>query len=126
MVKFSCVLWPVDLTVSTLRRVLFPQSGCTPLHYAAAAGDESCISALIAAGAEKAPRDKDGSTPLHYAAVNGKYKAVRDLLRRNVKVNSEDRDKWTPLHCAAYKGTYAARCPRALAVCDVTLRSNVN
>ncbi len=76
----------------------------TPLHYAAAYGQEDACEFLIAHEANKEARTKRGSTPLHIAAMNGKYDVCEFLISKRVnKEPKEDRER-TPLHIAASNG----------------------
>ena len=53
----------------------------TPLHFAAAAGSERAVEALVAAGADvNAAEQAWGQTPLIFAASKGRTEAVRALL----------------------------------------------
>jgi len=58
-----------------------PDDGATPLHLAADAGSEECVSLLLAAGAPVNARDVEGGTPVSYAAAAGRQGVV-DVLRR--------------------------------------------
>jgi uncharacterized protein len=54
--------------------------GETPLHFAAAYGDEKMIEAMIAVGADKAALNTHGETPLSYAGRHRRPRGIRDLL----------------------------------------------
>ena len=80
-----------------------------PLHRAAAKGDVSALSALIAVGeggdaqAQGALLDAldGGETALHLAAERGHTEAIAWLLARGSSVQVKNADGWTPLHSAA-------------------------
>jgi ankyrin repeat protein len=54
--------------------------GETPVHYAAAYGDEEMIQALLLAGADKVALNAHGETPLDYADRHRRPRSVRNLL----------------------------------------------
>eukprot|EP00747_Dinoflagellata_sp_TGD_P186252 gnl/TRDRNA2_/TRDRNA2_43184_c0_seq1.p1 gnl/TRDRNA2_/TRDRNA2_43184_c0~~gnl/TRDRNA2_/TRDRNA2_43184_c0_seq1.p1 ORF type:complete len:347 (+),score=65.42 gnl/TRDRNA2_/TRDRNA2_43184_c0_seq1:69-1109(+) len=56
-------------------------SGRTPLHFAAALGNEEMVSVLLEAKADIKATEDQGSTPLHYAAGYGKGDAAKVLLK---------------------------------------------
>src|SRR5262245_35864541 len=53
----------------------------TPLHYAAAYGDEEMVRAMLLAGADKQASNAHGETPLEYAGRHKRPRAIRDLLK---------------------------------------------
>jgi len=55
--------------------------GETPLHYAAAYGDEEMIQVLLLSGADREAPNTHGETPLHYAARHRRPRSIRDLLK---------------------------------------------
>ena len=55
------------------------QKGRTPLHYAAEAGKEGCISILLSFGADVSTQDHFGRTPLQIAAQSNHASCVRVL-----------------------------------------------
>jgi len=79
----------------------------TPLHYAAAAGQLSCIVQLIGhpeaykmAPADINAADVDGWTPLHAAALFGHAKCCGLLIAAGTRLDACDRDGKTPLMLA--------------------------
>ena len=57
-------------------------SGATALHFAAAAGSEGGVQALVAKGAQVDAREKIwDQTPLMFAATDGRADAIRELLK---------------------------------------------
>jgi ankyrin repeat protein len=55
--------------------------GETPLHFAAAYGDEAMIEAMLRAGAGRAAVNTHGETPLQYAGRHQRSRGIRNLLR---------------------------------------------
>lgn len=78
------------------------QTGATPLHYAAAAGNEHEVSRLLSEGGNVNAQDEDGWTPLHFAA-QGKAATVAELLiAAGAEVNATDLHGNTPLWTAVF------------------------
>ena len=79
--------------------------GKTPLHWAAAQGHLSIVSALIAAGADVNEKGFRGWTPLHEAAAlinsSDRLSIILALIAAGADVNAKDDDGKTPLHRAA-------------------------
>eukprot|EP00746_Dinoflagellata_sp_MGD_P066052 gnl/MRDRNA2_/MRDRNA2_27426_c0_seq1.p1 gnl/MRDRNA2_/MRDRNA2_27426_c0~~gnl/MRDRNA2_/MRDRNA2_27426_c0_seq1.p1 ORF type:complete len:401 (-),score=63.90 gnl/MRDRNA2_/MRDRNA2_27426_c0_seq1:168-1370(-) len=65
----------------------------TPLHLAAAIGDEACVRILIAAGAKLSCQDKVGSTPLHLAVKFEKLDVAQALLELGADPMLEDKER---------------------------------
>ena len=55
--------------------------GETPLHYAAAYGDEEMIQAMLSAGANREAPNTHGERPLEYAGRHHRPRSIRDLLK---------------------------------------------
>jgi ankyrin repeat protein len=55
--------------------------GETPLHYAAAYGDEELIRAMLLAGADRESPNTHGETPLEYADRHRRPRSIRNLLK---------------------------------------------
>ena len=107
------------------------ETGFTPLHLAAAAGDANVIRMLLAKSADRTVRDVFGATPLEHAVhlnqtlsveallppgaasqladllseavVKGNAGMVAVLLDRGADVNARNKSASTPLHDAALK-----------------------
>jgi ankyrin repeat protein len=77
--------------------------GITPLHRAAAAGDEREVENLIKAGALIDPRSLGNFTPLHLAVIRNHTSTVSKLLENGADVNTANRSGLTPLHSAVEK-----------------------
>ena len=54
--------------------------GETPLHFAAAYGDEEMIQAMLLAGADREAPNSHGETPLAYAGRHRRERDIRKLL----------------------------------------------
>jgi ankyrin repeat protein len=76
-------------------------TGKTPLHAVAYAGNISAVEFLIFYKADVNAKDKDERTPLHFAVIGEcRYEKVCCLLQHGANVNVKDKDKRTPLHTA--------------------------
>lgn len=72
--------------------------GETPLHRAAAFGDEECIQLLLDAGAAKDARDMNGDSPLSWASWHLRPTSIlRQLLYGDFRVNPNHQDMGTYL-----------------------------
>ena len=78
--------------------------GRTPLHWAARAGRDSCISYLLEQDADIDASDGAGMTPLLHAAQNGKESTVNALLDAGCDAKAEDLNGNTAMHFAVVKG----------------------
>eukprot|EP00854_Cymbomonas_tetramitiformis_P003072 gene3072-3901_t len=76
----------------------------TPLHLAAAHGQEAAAVALLQAGATPAPRDGRRRTPLVLAAANGHERLVMLLAENGGDIAAGDDRGRTALHEAAMGG----------------------
>mmetsp|Transcript_30220 Transcript_30220/g.39839 ORF Transcript_30220/g.39839 Transcript_30220/m.39839 type:complete len:452 (+) Transcript_30220:118-1473(+) len=80
----------------------------TPLHVAAASGNESIFSLLMSRGTNIHARDKTNETPLHKAAASGFLMAVKALVEEGAVVDAQGgRRHLTPLHRACQGGHFA-------------------
>ncbi len=82
------------------------QTGATPLHRAAQAGQLVVARFLLANGADTEAKDQQwgGRTPLHYAAMAGHKAMIELLLSKKASVRAVDGSGNTPLHLAAMSG----------------------
>nr|GLL36755.1 ankyrin repeat and protein kinase domain-containing protein 1-like isoform X3 [Ipomoea trifida] len=99
--------------------------GDTPLHIAAASGDEQMVRLLLHKGAEKNIRNKYGKTAYDVAAENGhgrlfdalrlgddlcaaarkgETRKIQKLLDHGANLHGRDLHGWTALHRSAFKG----------------------
>ncbi|KAL8846507.1 MAG: hypothetical protein Q9221_008410 [Calogaya cf. arnoldii] len=76
----------------------------TPLHKAAAHGNEAMVDLLIKNGAHMEAKDKELMTPIHYACEAGNEKIVAQLLSKKSSLEALGRRGMTPLVCAAASG----------------------
>lgn len=79
----------------------------TPLHLAAALGQQSIVTTLLLKGADPDALDSNGRTPLHIAAREGSVDVLRALLQHGVDVDCRT-DGYTSLHIAALNNRVAA------------------
>src|SRR5207253_11462533 len=63
----------------------------TPLHYAAAYGDEEMIRAMLLAGADRKAPNTHGETPLEYAGRHHRPRSIRDLLKELLPQDGSDK-----------------------------------
>jgi ankyrin repeat protein len=93
--------------------------GRTPLHGAAAAGNDKCVDMLLKGGADKNAEDRDSCTPLPSAVFAGDSRCVELLLNAGAYKDAMNRDGTTALMVAAGKGN--TECVKLLvkAGCDV-------
>jgi ankyrin repeat protein len=76
----------------------------TPLHSAAAAGNNATARALLEAGADANTRQRGGFTPLHTAASTGNVELVDALLARGADASLAADDGKTAADLAAAAG----------------------
>jgi len=93
-------------------------SGNTPIHLAAIAGNEGVLKLLLARQGGPAPvraANARGHTPLHLAAAFGHEQVVRELMGRKVDLKAADQDGCTPLHMLCKSVMCSARTQASLA-----------
>lgn len=73
------------------------------LWYCAAQGLESCVSALLAAGADP-DREHSEPSPLIQAAKHGHYSIAQQLVSHGAGINYRDQHRRTAMMWAAHKG----------------------
>lgn len=78
------------------------QSGCTPLHYAASAGNHEEVARLLGAGLDVNARDEDGWSPLHFAAQSKSARVIELLVAAGAEVDAVDQHGNTPLWTAVF------------------------
>jgi ankyrin repeat protein len=93
--------------------------GRTPLHGAAAAGNDKCVDLLLKASADKDAEDKSSDTPLHAAAITEISRCVELLLNAGADKDAMNREGYTALIMATMQGK--VECVEVLvkAGCDV-------
>ena len=117
----SIFLAVLQQDIATVKRRLAAQpqeakarnlKGATPLHLAAAVGDETLVRVLLDAKASANAKCNQswlaGQTPLHIAAGQGHLKTMRLLVDRGAIVHARDDFGTTALHEAAIQGQRAA------------------
>jgi ankyrin repeat protein len=89
--------WPNQIT-SEPRVQYRPTGGLTPLLYAARAGCQGCVEALLKGGADVDLPNPDGMTPLMMAIDNSHYEVARYLLDHGANPHTWDWWGRTPLY----------------------------
>lgn len=122
--------WPTQIT-SEPRVQYRPTGGLTPLLYAARAGCQGCIEAMVEAGADVNVPNPDGMTPMMMAIDNGYPGAARYLLARGANPHTWDWWGRTPLYVAVnMRGGPDARrgdrSPESLALVTALLEAGVD
>ena len=81
------------------RIMMVEQLLCMLLH--ASNGHESCVRALLDAGADKDAKDNDGSTALMYASENGHESCVMSPVYEDnlVDAGADNDAKYEPCRC---------------------------
>ena len=72
----------------------------TPLHWAAAYGNNKSIEILLSNGANASSTDGKGSTPLHWASFMARPKSVELLINNNANPSIKNTDGSTPFDSA--------------------------
>jgi ankyrin repeat protein len=91
--------WPSQMTNEP--RVQYrPTGGLTPLLYAARAGCQGCVEALLKGGADIDLPNPDGMTPMMMAIDNSHFEVARYLLDKGANPNTWDWWGRTPLYVA--------------------------
>jgi ankyrin repeat protein len=75
-----------------------PTGGLTPLLYAARAGCQGCVEALLKGGADIDLPNPDGMTPMMMAIDNSHFEVARHLLDKGANPNTWDWWGRTPLY----------------------------
>ena len=79
----------------------------SPLHVAAANGQEDVVSLLLSRGANVDQRTGSGWTPLHQASFHGHNNVTQALVSAGAEVNKRNKYGATPLNMAAAGGHLA-------------------
>ena len=94
-----------EMLLAEMRNVVAEDKfGDTALHYAARAGHEEIVMALLERDADVAARNHEGNTALHFGSWNGHESVVRVLLEMGSDVCLKNAQGFTALHCAASIG----------------------
>ena len=70
----------------------------TPLHYAAAKGNDQLVTFLLQKGADITAINEEGGTPLHAAAKSRNMKTALLLIELGANINIKDNNNCTPLN----------------------------
>lgn len=116
--------WATQVT-SEPRAQYRPTAGLTPLLYAARAGCQGCIEALLKAGADINKPTPDGITPLMTAIDNFHYDVARYLLERGANPHVWDWWGRTALYVAVDMNSYGQRAGPPPAQADKTTAIDV-
>jgi ankyrin repeat protein len=118
--------------ISSEPRVQYrPTGGLTPLLYAARAGCQGCVAAMVQAGADVDRPNPDGMTPMMMALDNGYPAVARYLLDRGANPHTWDWWGRTPLYIAVtmrggQDSRPGPRSPTSLAFITAVLDGGVN
>ena len=96
----------VILLVETGEKVdSFDSNGWTPLHAAAARGNDDILRHLLCQfpNVEIRGTHMNEDTPLSFAALNGQAKSVEILLEFGANIHTRNKCKYTPVMVAAYE-----------------------
>lgn len=94
--------------------------GETPLHLAASAGSNWCVSILLSLFGKVGIVDNNLRTPLHYAVQEDKPQVITTLVNAGCNIDAKDIDGNAPIHYAASKN--AVECIKMLH----SLNANIN
>ena len=97
-IRMDCVRF---LLQTGAQVTLKDNTGRTPLHYAAANGNEDIVRELISAGADPLASDSDGWTVLHSAAISTSMDVVTLLVDLGAVVDSTTASGESVLHAVA-------------------------
>ena len=95
---------PYDIDALVLSPFILNANGWTPLHLAAARGDQSTAAALLAEGQTVDQRNGNGRTALFEAAKRGHTDVVTLLVQHGANPNAKGKQGFTPLLAAADQG----------------------
>ncbi|MGC3973356.1 MAG: ankyrin repeat domain-containing protein [Nitrospira sp.] len=95
---------PYDIDALVLSPFILKAHGWTPLHLAAARGDQSAVAAFLAEGPTVDQRNGNGRTALFEAAKRGHTDVVTLLLQHGANPNAMGKQGVTPLLATAEQG----------------------
>ena len=98
--------WELAQCVASQGRKLDEQDvdGWAMLHYAAAHGQESLTSMLLARGADASLSDRERLTPALAACAKDEWKTALLLSNHGASLGAQDEDGWSLAHYAVDKG----------------------
>ena len=79
---------------------LTDETGETPLHYAARAGEIEAFKLIYAKAKNKNPKDKNGNSVLHFAVSKNELECVKFLLDEKFEIDAKNNSNKTPLTIA--------------------------
>jgi hypothetical protein len=77
----------------------------TALHWAVLSKKFDCARALVQAGVNLNPQDKEGQTPLHKAVQSADRVMIKMLIENGASIDIPDNNKISPPDCAPDSGT---------------------
>lgn len=95
---------PYDIDALMLSPLILKANGWTPLHLAAARGDQSAVATLLTEGQTVDQRNGNGRTALFEAAKRGQTDVVTLLLQHGANPSAKGKQGFTPLLAAAEQG----------------------
>ncbi|MCW5797641.1 MAG: ankyrin repeat domain-containing protein [Nitrospira sp.] len=95
---------PYDIDALVLSPFILNAHGWTPLHLAAARGDQAAVAALLAEGQTVDQRNGNGRTALFEAAKRGHTDVVTLLVQHGANPNAKGKQGLPPLLAAAEQG----------------------
>lgn len=101
-------------------------AGYSPLHSAAASGNERVVRLLLDSNACPMGRNSAHKTPLHYAAQTESTGSIALLVARGGDVMAQDSAGRTPLHDAAVGGTEASTRALVMAGASTEVKARIS
>lgn len=95
---------PYEIDGLVLSPFILKANGWTPLHLAAARGDQAATASLLAEGQTVDQRNGNGRTALFEAAKRGHTDVVTLLVQHGANPNAKGKQGFTPLLAAADQG----------------------
>lgn len=105
IIAILVVMLALPLAGIVMKRARAPETGvATPLHEAAAGGNDDDVPELVRDGADVNARDEEGRTPLHLSARGGHNMTTQALLDAGADASLTDVEGKTPMDYAVAAG----------------------